>query len=133
MRFRVDPEKCTECGRCNLVCSLIKTGRIQPRESRINIVRNWPETPEIAVCRFEECPGQPCIKACPFEAIVIEDGKVMILNEKCRSCRICLPVCPFNAIKMNGLGNKAVKCDLCSGKPACVAECVTSALTYSEV
>lgn len=133
MRFSVDPEKCTECGRCTLVCSLTKTGRIQPRESRITIIRNWPEIPEISVCRFEACPEHPCIEACPFEAVTIEDGKVLIVQEKCRGCRICLPACPFSAIRMNGKGNRAVLCDLCGGNPACAAECVTSALTYSEV
>ncbi len=133
MRFRVDPEKCTECGRCTLACSLTKTGRIQPRESRISIVRHWPDVPEIAVCRFEDCPGQPCLEACSFKAIVIVAGKVMILEDACRGCRLCIPACPYKAIQMTDNGKKAVKCDLCGGKPACLAECVTSALTYTEV
>jgi anaerobic carbon-monoxide dehydrogenase iron sulfur subunit len=129
MRFRVDPNKCTECGRCTLACSLVKTGRIQPQESRISIVRCWPDIPEIKVCRFEDCPEHPCIEACPFDAINIEDGKVMISNDLCRGCKLCIPVCPYNAINM--INKIAVKCDLCGGTPACVAECVTSALTFS--
>jgi anaerobic carbon-monoxide dehydrogenase iron sulfur subunit len=131
MRFTVDPNTCTECGRCIMACSLAKTGRIQPQESRISIVRCWPEVPEIKVCRFEDCPEHPCIEACQFDAINIVDGKVLISDELCRGCKLCVPACPYNAITMNN--KKAVKCDLCGGNPACVAECVTSALTYSGV
>lgn len=132
MRFIVDTEKCTECGRCTTVCSLTKVGRIQPLSARIRITRRWPETPLVAVCRFEDCPGNPCIESCPFDAIKIIDNKVQIIEDECRGCGECLVVCSFNAIKMNDDFAKAFKCDLCGGAPACVSECVTGALVWAE-
>ncbi len=130
MRFIVDPEKCTECGRCTLVCSLTKEGRIQPLEARIRIERRWPDVPKIAVCRFEDCPDHPCVDTCPFNAIHIIDGKVLISEEECTGCTLCVAACPYDAIWMNKAVGKAVKCDLCGGNPACVPECVTDALIY---
>jgi Fe-S-cluster-containing hydrogenase component 2 len=132
MRFIVDTEKCTECGRCAMACSLIKIGRIQPSEARIEVKRRWPGPPEINVCRFEECPDHPCVEECPFDAIKITDGKVMIIADECTGCTNCAAVCPFKAIKMNSQENIAFKCDLCGGNPACVPECVTGALRWED-
>lgn len=129
MNLRVDPEKCTECGRCTAVCALVKVRRINPLDARIRIIRNWPEIPAINVCRFDKCEGQPCIAACPFDAIKIIDGAVQIVEEDCKGCTKCVPVCPYDAIRMNEEKRLAFKCDLCGGKPACVPECVTGALT----
>jgi anaerobic carbon-monoxide dehydrogenase iron sulfur subunit len=130
MRFIVEPEKCTECGRCTLVCSIEKSGRIHPQKARIQIERRWPDVPKIAVCRFEDCDGHPCVEACPVEAIHVEDGKIFIYEEECTGCTICVESCPYDAIWMNDDTDKAVKCDLCGGNPACVPECVTHALKY---
>lgn len=132
MHLIVDTEKCTECGRCATACSLAKEGRIQPLSARIRITRRWPETPLIAVCRFEDCEGNPCIESCPFDAIKIIDGKVQIIEEDCRGCSKCVKVCPYNAIRMAAETKKAFKCDLCGGEPACVPECVTGALSWVE-
>ncbi|MBI9106569.1 MAG: 4Fe-4S dicluster domain-containing protein [Spirochaetales bacterium] len=132
MRLKVDTEKCTECGRCTTICSLTKVGRIQPLAARIRITRRWPETPLIAVCRFEDCLGNPCIESCPFDAIRIINGKVEIIEDECQGCAECVAVCPYGAIKMNDQSQKAFKCDLCGGSPACVAECVTGAIIWVE-
>ena len=130
MRFLVDPEKCTECGRCTIVCSIVKEGRIEPLKARIMIERNWPDVPTIAVCRFEDCGGHPCVEACLFDAISVVDGKIYISEEECTGCEICVAACPYDAIRMNDDRGKAVKCDLCGGNPACVPECVTGALRW---
>lgn len=130
MRFLVDPEKCTECGRCTIVCSIVKEGRIEPLKARIMIERRWPDVPKIAVCRFEDCDGHPCVDSCPVGAISVDSGKIFISEEECTGCEICVSACPYDAIRMNDDIGKAVKCDLCGGNPACVPECVTDALRY---
>ncbi|HAK44357.1 MAG TPA: 4Fe-4S ferredoxin, partial [Spirochaeta sp.] len=71
--------------------------------------------------------------SCPFDAIKIVDGVVLIIEEDCKGCKKCVPVCPYNAIRMDEKLRIAFKCDLCGGAPACVPECVTGALTFTEV
>ncbi len=131
MGFDIEIGKCTECKRCMIACSLAKSGSVRMRSSRIEIVPNWPEVPEIRVCRFEDCEGHPCIAACPVAAITESKGRVLIDAETCIGCSACVRVCPYHAIRMDD--GIARKCDLCGGDPACVKECVTEALKRREV
>lgn len=42
-----------------------------------------------------------CVKACPFGAIEMDEGKVARIElEKCTLCGACVPVCPVDAIEM---------------------------------
>jgi anaerobic carbon-monoxide dehydrogenase iron sulfur subunit len=131
MGLLIDVGRCTECKRCMIACSLAKSGGVQMKSSRIDIQPNWPETPTIGVCRFEDCAGHPCVGACPVSAISESGGLVLIDAEACIGCGACVPVCPYEAIKL--VDEKALKCDLCGGDPACVKECVTGALRNKEV
>ena len=46
----------------------------------------------------EKCVGcGACVPACPFDAIVMQEGKANI-NEKCTMCGACITVCPVEAI-----------------------------------
>ena len=46
----------------------------------------------------EKCKGcKLCVKACPFEAIDMV-GKLAVINEKCTACNQCIPACKFDAI-----------------------------------
>ncbi len=131
MRFAIDAEKCTECKRCMIACSLAKTGSVRMRSARIDICPNWPEVPVIQICRFEDCADHPCIGACPVSAIDESGGLVIIDQELCIGCGSCVGACPYGAIKLEE--GVALKCDFCGGDPACVKECVTGALQREEV
>ncbi len=130
MGFVVDVERCTECKRCAIACSLAKTGAVRIQDSRIDIRPTWPDVPEIRVCRFEDCEGQPCIESCPVSAIRNIEGVILIDAETCIGCGACEAVCPYWAIRIRD--GVALKCDLCAGDPACVKECVTAALRSKE-
>lgn len=41
-----------------------------------------------------------CMEVCEFDAMSIEDGKIVIDREKCTGCRACMNKCPQNLISM---------------------------------
>ena len=46
----------------------------------------------------DKCSGcETCLESCPFDAIVMKDGKAVI-NEYCNACMTCLSGCPEGAI-----------------------------------
>jgi len=46
----------------------------------------------------DKCKGcEECLSSCPFDAIIIKDGKA-IINEYCQVCMSCISVCPEGAI-----------------------------------
>lgn len=52
-----------------------------------------------------------CVEACPFDAIVIENGLAKIIPSKCTGCSKCVAACPKNIIEMvNACGEYTVKC-----------------------
>ncbi|MFO7610888.1 MAG: RnfABCDGE type electron transport complex subunit B [Clostridia bacterium] len=52
------------------------------------------------VCGYG-CLGMgDCVRACPFDAIRMIDGVAFILEDKCKSCEICVGVCPKSIIEM---------------------------------
>ncbi|BBB92604.1 MAG TPA: DUF362 domain-containing protein [Methylomusa anaerophila] len=53
--------------------------------------------PEIITETCQFC--RKCLKWCPENAIVEQDGKAYILSHKCIGCGECLAVCRFDAVK----------------------------------
>ncbi|OGW39005.1 MAG: electron transfer flavoprotein subunit alpha [Nitrospirae bacterium RBG_13_39_12] len=50
------------------------------------------------IVNIDKCVGcEECLTSCPFDAIVIKEGKAFI-NEYCQNCMACLSVCPEGAI-----------------------------------
>jgi len=86
------------------------------------------------------CDEAPCITACEPEAIYKrEDGLVIIDQEKCSGCRLCVDTCPHGVIFFNDAMRIAQKCTGCAhlldaGEelPRCVDACHTGALKFGE-
>ncbi|WP_288619140.1 4Fe-4S dicluster domain-containing protein [uncultured Eubacterium sp.] len=84
------------------------------------------------------CEPAACMEACKFGALTRDArGFVIADRTKCRGCRMCLRVCPYDVPKFDAEG-KIVKCDGCSVRvalgmePACVRACNTGALKYEK-
>lgn len=44
------------------------------------------------VVKLDKCTGcETCLESCPYDAIVMKDGKAVI-NEYCNECMTCLSV-----------------------------------------
>jgi Fe-S-cluster-containing hydrogenase component 2 len=124
----VDPRKCTGCDLCRLACSFAKDGTFNIRRSRVTITRHDREGFAPRLCR--SCQDAPCLDACPAGAIVRrkEDGRVVLLEERCRGCNMCVMVCPFSAIGWGGGANFA--CDGCGDLEKCAEACPHGAIRF---
>jgi len=74
----VKMERCTGCKLCELACSAVKTGRFNPRDSRIKVrLVGIPEIPvPILLDYCDYCSGSPvCVRVCLPKAIEWKEMK----------------------------------------------------------
>ena len=69
-----------------------------------------------------------CLKYCHQNAYSIVDGVVVRDEDRCIGCRMCVVLCPYNAI--TSFDGEIIKCDLCGGDPVCVRYCSTGAIEF---
>ena len=126
-------DRCTGCGLCELICSLVHTQTCNPARSRIRILRM--EEKGVNIQTFcQQCEDAACIAACPVSAINRNrsSGMVKIDYELCIKCKECITACPYKGIFFDGVDDKVIKCDLCGGDPKCVIFCETRAIEFLE-
>ena len=93
---------------------------------------------EVRVCRH--CDDPPCAAACPVEAIEKRaDGIVVLDGERCTGCQSCLDACPYQAIVFDEGADIALKCNLCHHRvdrgliPACADNvCLAHCIHFNE-
>lgn len=123
-KLMVQPEKCTGCKSCMLMCAFAHTNGFSYRDSRVLVVKNesrGQSTP--LVCRH--CEEAPCIEACPQGAITrdTQSDRVILDEGECNGCEACLDACPYQAIHLDDERGVVLICDLCEGDPQCVKVC----------
>lgn len=77
------------------------------------------------------CTDPACLAACPRKAIYkrVDDGIVLIDEERCHGYRFCMEACPYKRIYFNHSRKIAQKCILCFPRveqgvaPACFRQC----------
>ncbi len=97
----VDLERCTGCGICVKACprgiirivNADRIGKYVPCNSKDKgkVVRE--------VCEVGCIGDKACVKACPNDAIVVEDNLAVIDSSKCDDCGKCVEVCKRRIIK----------------------------------
>ena len=73
--------------------------------------------------------------ACPVNAIDIDpaSGAKVVIDSLCIGCHLCTLACPFGTVYTLPHNDKASKCNLCGGQPACATACPTDAIEFVEL
>jgi 4Fe-4S ferredoxin len=121
-------------GLCRPDCGL-KCEESCPRDAiKVNVERENCQVKKINDVQVDDnlciyC--KVCEYACPYGAIAVEktlEGSVIVDTEKCPpNCRICIQVCPSNAITLEG-GGLVVHRELCIFCKACEKVCPEEAV-----
>ena len=126
-----DPDKCTGCGTCEMICSTRNTGKVAPASASVKVVTDEKLGKNFTIL-CQHCRKPLCLPACPTRAIEKgNDGIVRIDKLFCTECGLCTMACPA-AAPLKDPGNQEIhKCDLCEGDPLCVRHCPEKALTFT--
>jgi len=135
----VNPERCTACRTCEIACAVNRSSlsRRLPEAiyealsplPRVRVERTAAEKGFPIQCRH--CEDAPCLDACPAGALYRDEGGlVLVHDERCIGCWMCIMVCPFGAPQPFRHFRKVLKCDQCKGMEMayCVESCPTHAL-----
>jgi carbon-monoxide dehydrogenase iron sulfur subunit len=130
---RQDPENiCSRCRMCELICAFHHHGVGNPRRARIQVIPLGKGEDIPVTCL--NCEDPPCLKICPSGAMhrPEPEGMVMVKQDLCIGCAMCVNACPVGAVILDPIDGLAVKCDLCQGDPQCVFYCPAKVLKLTD-
>ena len=124
-----DPEKCTGCKICELVCSAVNEDEFNPLLSRIRTVRLEAILNTSLTCRL--CDEPTCVRVCPRKALSQDEetGLIIVDEDRCTGCGWCIEACEFGVIMLPRDRKYVIICDLCEGEPKCIEFCPKEALS----
>lgn len=96
---RIDRDKCTGCGKCIDECPKRVLSLI-PKSSEVFVacLSHDRSKKVMQVCKIGCIACKKCEKACPEEAITVEDNLADIDFSKCTVCGLCVEACPTQSI-----------------------------------
>jgi phenylglyoxylate dehydrogenase beta subunit len=109
------------CVLCEEACSKRSGAKIPHVIRHIDL----PEVHYNGIVTCIQCSEPECLEICPSGAITksAKDGVVRIDEGRCVGCGMCTLACPYGGLTYHSSERKAVKCDLCGGRPECVNVC----------
>ncbi|TCT14975.1 RnfABCDGE-type electron transport complex B subunit [Natranaerovirga pectinivora] len=95
----INEDKCTRCGMCVKSCPK-RLIEIIPTDSKVRVQCNSREKGKDvkASCSVGCIACRLCVKACEFDAIIVEDNIAKVDYEKCTMCNACAEKCPVKII-----------------------------------
>lgn len=129
----INPEKCSGCRMCEVVCSWFHEKEFNPLLARIKIISYKQKSIDLPI-HCEQCDKAPCNEVCPAKANFYDNniGAWIIDEKKCIGCKLCISACPLGIIEFVPRKGVSIKCDLCNGEPKCVKFCPTNAIELVE-
>ena len=118
MKIKVDPEKCSGCHLCEMVCSLYHSGIINTEKSAIHIQKDDLDTSQNTPMLCHQCKEMKCLEG---EQVVPHLEKREFIWNKIRAKQ-----CPFDVLRVSG--ESVYHCDLCGGNPQCIEVCTAKAI-----
>lgn len=147
IRWTIDPQKCTGCLMCELVCTLHHEQNFNFSNARIRVDRLSENEHQPVACSLLLNPSLPmlsalspsltfpghhpaCVEACGSRALTIHPtmGYLQFREERCSGCQKCVKACPLHLIPFNEARKIPLVCDMCGGSPECVEWCQPQAL-----
>ena len=127
----IHPDLCTGCRSCELACSFFHEEEFRPRASRVHVY-SWERESISVPMMCQHCESAACVSVCPTGAMhYAATGSLVEWDAtRCIRCRMCTMACPFGNAVYDALTDSILKCDTCSGNPACINVCPTDALEY---
>jgi len=160
----IDLAKCDGCKKCTAACQAMHYTESDREWIKVFTMKDADAAaPYYLPKPCFHCDNPPCTKVCPVNATFKrQDGIVLIDNERCIGCRMCMAACPYSTRFFNwshpsseqkmAVGHieyspeqsiprrmgTVEKCDFCpdmirQGKmPACVSGCPMDAILFGD-
>ncbi len=142
--FVIDVRRCIGCKACMVSCK--SEWQVPVGHSRIwvkdtGVRGTFPDLKfDFVTGNCHHCSKPPCIEVCPNGSTYQRsDGIVVIDQDACLGCGLCIKACPYDARYYNPEKGVTDKCNMCVTRlekgmqPACVDTCVGAARVFGDV
>lgn len=130
---KIDPDKCTSCGKCVDACPKAIMNLVPATQEVIVKCHNLDKGKVARLSCTTACIAcGACKKACRFDAITVDNNCAKIDYDKCRQCYECVDKCPMNCITGDveyGKATAYIIDENCIACGLCAKNCPVNAIT----